>query len=227
MTHNSTNNTIQWSLITEALNVQNHSRSSLFRPGADVGAPFSYNLTVHHSLYAHSADRNPVFATYNDKVLNADFRNNVVFDWKNQATHTGDVESNINLNFISNYYVAGLTTRSDLVANPEIFNSGSSDTKVYYNEDNLVDATRDDGLHNGIWDPTAIGGDGVVVGTEFNYPYVTTESASDAYGSVLEYAGSFWWNRDPVDDRVITDVYEISDPDSAVRAVWHDANHGG
>lgn len=219
VTNNSTNNTIQWSLITEPLNSQNHARSSLFRPGANVsaGTPTEFNLSVHHNLYAHGSDRNPVMATYNGHTLNIDFRNNVIFDWRNQATHTGDPTHYINVNFVSNFYVAGLTTRSDLVANPTIFSSGSTDTVIYYNTDNLVDATRTDGLHNGIWDPTAIGGPRTEVGTPFAYPHVTTESANDAYDSVLAYAGAFFWDRDPVDDRVVTDVHEISAPQASVR----------
>jgi pectate lyase len=222
VTLDSTDNTIQWSLIIEPLNVNNHAASSLFRPGDNVplsDPPADFNLTVHHSLYAHAKKRNPIFSTYNSHVLNVDFRNNVVFDWKDQATHDGDATANVHLNFVSNYYVAGLTTRADLVADPSILSLGTVNSVVYYNQDNLVDATRDDGLHNGIWDPTAINGTRTEVTTPFDYPTVATQSASDAYDSVLEFAGSFWWNRDPVDDRVITDVYEISDPDAAVRAL--------
>ena len=220
MTNNSTDNTIQWSLVIEPLNLNNHAAGSLFRPGANVAASdpaTEFNLTVHHSLYAHSKKRNPIFSTYNEHAINADFRNNVVFDWKDQTTHDGDELAYVNLNYVSNYYVAGLSTRSDLVANPSILSAGNGRTSVYYNDDNLVDATRDDGLHNGIWDPTAISV-GAQMATPFDYPDVATQSSSDAYDSVLAHAGSFWWNRDPVDDRVVTDVHEISDPDPVVRA---------
>jgi hypothetical protein len=220
MTNNASNNTIQWSFITEALNVANHSRSSLFRPGANVpaaSAPQEFNLSVHHSLYAHSSDRNPVFATYNGKTLNADFRNNVVFDWRNQASHTGSSDSFVNLNFVGNYYVAGLTTRADLVASPKIYSADGPGTVMYHN-DNKVDSTRADGLHNGIHLASSVGGGFVNAATPFAFPTVTTESSDDAYDSVLKYSGSFWWYRDPVDDRIVTDVHEISDPDPAVRA---------
>jgi hypothetical protein len=220
MTNNASNNTIQWSFITEALNVANHSRSSLFRPGANVpvaSAPQEFNLSVHHSLYAHSSDRNPVFATYNGKTLNADFRNNVVFDWRNQASHTGSSDSFVNLNFVGNYYVAGLTTRADLVASPKIYSADGPGTVMYHN-DNKVDSTRADGLHNGIHLASSVGGGFVNAATPFAFPAVTTESSDDAYDSVLKYSGSFWWNRDPVDDRIVTDVHEISDPDPLVRA---------
>lgn len=220
MTNNSSNNTIQWSFITEALNSQNHSRASLFRPGANVpagSAPHEFNLSVHHNLYAHTSDRNPVFSTYNEKVLNADFRNNVVFDWRNQASHTGNSDSYVNLNFVGNYYVAGLTTRSDLVANPKIYSADGPRTTMYH-ADNKVDATRDDGLHNGVYLASSVGGGFTNAAVPFAFPPVTTESADDAYNSVLEFGGSFWWNRDHGDDRVVTDVYEISDPAPAVRA---------
>jgi hypothetical protein len=234
VTDNATNNTIQWSLITEPLNSQNHARSSLFRPGANVSAatPTAFNLSVHHNLYAHGSDRNPVMSTYNGHTLNIDFRNNIVFDWRNQATHTGDLGQFINVNFISNYYVTGLTTRSDLVANPIIFSSGSTDTVIHYNADNLVDATRDDGLRNPIWDATAIGGARTERAMPFNYPTVTTQTAAAAYESILSQSGAFWWNRDPVDERVTTDVREISDPNAAVRAqsgmmLTTEANAGG
>lgn len=216
MTRNSSNNTIQWAFITEALNSANHSRSSLFRPGAD-SAPQQYNLTVHHSLYAHSSDRNPVFATYDAKTLNANFRNNVVFDWRNQASHTGESDSYVNLNFVGNYYVAGLTTRADLVANPKIYSADGPRTTMYH-FDNKVDATRADGLHNGIHLASSVGGGFTNAATPFAYPAVTTQSSDDAYDSVLKYGGSFWWNRDPVDNRIVTDVHEISDPDPLVRA---------
>ncbi len=221
MTENSSNNSIQWSLITEALNSQNHSRASLFRPGSNVpsgSAPHEFNLSVHHSLYAHSSDRNPVFSTYNEKILNADFRNNVVFDWRNQASHTGSSDAYVNLNFVGNFYVAGLTTRADLVANPKIYSADGPRTVMYHN-DNLVDSTRDDGLHNGIYLASSVGGGFVNAAIPFNYPTVTTQAAAEAYESVLNYAGAHWWNRDPVDERVTTDVREISDPDPNVRAM--------
>src|SRR3954452_12928782 len=54
--------------------------------------------------------------------------------------------------------------------------------------------------------------------TPFNYPAVTTQAASDAYTQVINYAGNWWWNRDAIDSRIISNVQNNTQPAGGVPA---------
>src|SRR5215211_6792546 len=55
LTHGSTNVTVQWSLITEALHNSNHSKGNHGYGSIIHGG----ETTLHHNLYAHNRSRNP------------------------------------------------------------------------------------------------------------------------------------------------------------------------
>src|SRR5262249_48420581 len=54
--------------------------------------------------------------------------------------------------------------------------------------------------------------------TPYNYPTVTTQSASDAYNQVINYVGNSWWNRDPIDARIIGNVQNNAQPAGGIPA---------
>ena len=102
--NNNTNVTVQYSMINDAL-VSNHAYGSLIRPRIDS------NVTFHHNLYANNASRQARFGTYNAETLTADFRNNVIYNWRDRASYAGgssEAEQEFaDVNYVGNYLIAG------------------------------------------------------------------------------------------------------------------------
>ena len=109
VTNNNTNVTVQYSMIHDAL-VSNHAYGSLIRPKVDA------NVTFHHNLYANNASRQARFGTYNAETLTADFRNNVIYNFRDRASYAGgsdEAEQEFaDINYVGNYIVAGPGTGS-------------------------------------------------------------------------------------------------------------------
>ena len=71
--------TVQNCFIAEALNPDGHSYGSLLRPEVD------YYLSFHHNLYESNWSRNPRPGSNDGATLHFDFRNNVIYNWGDQA----------------------------------------------------------------------------------------------------------------------------------------------
>lgn len=54
--------------------------------------------------------------------------------------------------------------------------------------------------------------------TSNNYAPVTTQSAPDAYNSVIDHVGNWWWNRDVIDERIIGNVVNNTQPAGGIPA---------
>src|SRR5215213_9747845 len=108
--NNNTNVTVQYSIIADAL-TSGHAYGSLIRPQIDS------NVTFHHNLYANNVSRQARFGTYNAETLTADFRNNVIYNWRDRASYTGgssEVEQEFtDVNYVGNYLIAGPGTLSN------------------------------------------------------------------------------------------------------------------
>lgn len=212
--NNNTNVTVQYSLIHDAL-VNNHAYGSLIRPR------ISSNVTFHHNLYANNASRQARFGTYDAHLLTADFRNNVVYNWRDRASYAGgssDSEREFaDINFVGNYFIAGPGTNSNLTKSFIV--DQNVDARVYQSG-NFIDSDKQlnpGGQPNGadtgwnqfqvasVSNPARIG---VLtqMGTPFPTPAVTTQSANDAYWQLINHVGNWWWNRDAIDSRVINNV---------------------
>jgi hypothetical protein len=198
--------TVQNSLIYEGLNHSGHGYGSLIRP--DINS----QVTYHHNLYANNESRNPRPGTYNNRTLEFDFRNNVIYNWGHRAGYTGGSEGStpepVNMNFVGNYTIAGPSTHNNWNSAFVISTNGSLRA---YQTGNLIDSDLDmvrDGVDTG-WNQFEVEAGSL---TQMAAPFaftgvpVTTQSAADAYDSVLDYAGSFWWNRDTHDARVVNQV---------------------
>jgi pectate lyase len=107
--NNNTNITVQYSTIHDALE-SSHAYASLIRPKIDS------DVTFHHNLYANNASRQARFGTYDEKKLTADFRNNVIYNFRDRASYAGgssDAEQEFaDINYVGNYVVAGPGTGS-------------------------------------------------------------------------------------------------------------------
>ena len=212
--NNNTNVTVQYSVIHDAL-VSNHAYGSLIRPR------ISSQVTFHHNLYANNASRQARFGTYNGETLTADFRNNVVYNYRDRASYTGGSsesdQEKTDINYVGNYIVAGPGTTSnstvafsvDKNVDTRVFQSGN-----FIDPDDAPGGAPADGVLDGsdtgwgmfqistpVTDQTL-----TQMGAPFATPPVTTQTAPDAYQQIVDYVGNWWWARDAIDSRVIGNV---------------------
>lgn len=181
-----TNVTVQWCIISESLNAGahhkgNHGFGSLIRTNG--------NVTYHHNLYAHHRSRCPRPGTYGDGSILFDFRNNVVYD--------------------GNGYSAGEPTRLNYVGNyirkpnGPAFSVGGDATEMYQ----LANFQEEAGEKNtDFWQLITKERPHNKRVAPFEVAKVDTQSAEDAYESVLASAGANLPKRDAVDSRVVEEV---------------------
>jgi hypothetical protein len=184
--------TIQYCILSEALNFSQHGFSSL--AGGN-------RVTWHHNLFAHNLSRNVRF----QGPSISDFRNNVIYDWGHTAGY-GEFDR---VNYIGNYLKPGPSTTQRprrfhdgvaVVAPGSLYVAGNvleGDERV--NEDNWRGMGRytEDRATIEARDP-------------FPAPPVTTEPARTAYEHVLRESGASLPSRDAVDTRVVREVKEGS-----------------
>lgn len=196
------NVTVQWSLIAHSLNRSIHEKGahgygSLVR--GERGASYSF----HHNLWAHHRSRMPRPGNYLSHKLDplgllADFRNNVIYNWEGSYPGANyDTDSISRYNFIGNYYLPG---------------QNSGDTWAFRDENPYAQAFFQDNYMDGKlpedpwslvrgWGPWT---EGYKLQEELPVAPVTTQSAPEAFKSVVAGAGAF--PRDAVDTAIIHSV---------------------
>lgn len=215
--NNNTNVTVQYSIVSDAL-TNNHAYASLIRPQVDA------SVTFHHNLYANNASRQPRLGTYKTATLTMDFVNNVVSNWRDRAGYAGgssDPEQEyVDLNFVGNMLIAGPGT---VGSRSTAFTIDRNVDVAAYQSGNAIDADggiNPDGTPNAVntgWSMFTVsssGGDQTLVKlTAPAFPATTVpQTASAAYRQVIDYVGNSWWNRDPIDTRVINGVVTNTGP---------------
>lgn len=204
------NVTIQWSISSEALNLNNHAFG-----GTWGGKPCSF----HHNLFASNTGRNPSIG------MNGlfDFRNNVLFNWVHRTIDGGDGSSRVNL--VNNYFKAGPATKDESLRHRICRMQGRSPRSDYpgcglwFVDGNSVEGYPEitaDNWAGGVYHDEAGRDKDLIIpkATEaevrvrmpFPAPEVDTEPAASAYERVLASAGATLPRRDPVDERVIASV---------------------
>ena len=229
--NNNTNVTVQYSMINDAL-ISNHAYGSLIRPRIDS------NVTFHHNLYANNASRQARFGTYDAETLTSDFRNNVIYNYRDRASYAGgssEAEQEFtDINYVGNYVIAGPGTQANFST---AFVVDKNVTARIHQYGNAIDAngpavpdgqTPDaTGTYNGAqsgWGMFALTSPVTdqtlqhMDATQFPTAPVTTQTAVDAYNQVLNYVGNSWWSRDVVDSRVINNVRNYTGPPLAAAA---------
>src|SRR5439155_10608573 len=182
-----------------------------------------YNSMFHHNLWACNTGRNPSVG------MNGDFNfvNNVIFNWRHRTCDGGDDVTYFNI--INNYFKPGPITPADQaiahrILKPEA-RRGRNQPQIYgkaYVAGNVVvgneQVTNDNwagGVQFGASENDKPEMAGVVnpdlikqvhVDKPFPMATVTTQSAEQAYESVLSNAGATLPKRDPVDVRIIEEV---------------------
>ncbi len=209
------NVTIQWCLITEAINLNNHAF------GGDWGG---FNTGFHHNLFSSNTGRNPSIAMTHD----FNFVNNVLFNWRHRSVDGGDMNSLYNI--INNYYKPGPATLPGAIQYRIVEPSQSWNKKEKvghwgkaYVAGNIVvgyPKVTDDNWDGGVQfskgpDQDATGtrmADGddakklmdiVRVDKPFPMAPITIQSAEDAYHSVLDGVGATIPLRDSVVHRAV------------------------
>ena len=213
------NDTIQWCIVSEGLNVNNHAF------GGDWGGR---NTGFHHNLLACNTGRNPSIAMSYD----FNFVNNVLFNWRHRSLDGGDQHSLFNI--INNYYKPGPATLDNPVrhriiepsqswsktnpvsywgkayvagniveGNPRV-TADNWDGGVQFNKAPDPDASGD--IAKGLIDDPARQKE-ILAQVRVDQPFpmapVTMQTAPAAYDSVLANAGATLPRRDAVDLRIV------------------------
>ncbi len=214
--------TIQWCFITEPLNYSYHFETgdNDFEEHGYGGIWGSRHGSFHHNLIAHCKGRMPRFAgssTYPPGTVgqeNADFRNNVIYNWISYSTNGGEGG---NYNVVNNYYKYGPSTSagnsSGIAIKSEIMNPYQSSPLPYpkiYLTGNYVDGYSLVTGNN--WKGVAMNGGSPAdtvqskVTTAFPILPIAEQTAMDAYDQVLNFAGCRLPKRDTLDERIANDV---------------------
>ena len=208
--------TIQWCIISEALNSSVHHKGKHGYGGIWGGR----NVSFHHNLFAHNNSRNPRFdhpRLYweNDLLYyrgTVEFVNNVVYNWGMKAIYGGEEGW---FNVIKNYFRPGPATRN---LEGEWLDISTSETTsmikgsfCIYGNDYDISAVEDGGFEGRRPDKLKIANQG------HSYYYaskpqrfavsvpILDEYAPYAYKAVLKHAGASH-RRDAIDRRIIREV---------------------
>ena len=202
--YNNKNFTLQWSIISEALNRSVHHKGAHGYGGIWGGV----NVSFHHNLIVSNTSRNPRFSgsstTKNSENEFVDFRNNVIYNWGENSIYGGEKGT---YNIVNNYFKPGPAT---LVSKRERIVEPYEPYGKFYIDGNVIEG--DEKITNDNWDggvqcknPEA---------TKLNNPISISEnsktvSANEAYQQVVNKAGASIF-RDAVDVRIVHNVKEGS-----------------
>ncbi len=192
--------TIQWCVISEALRASTNpegAHSKGMRTGGN--ARFTKRVTVHHNLFAHNDDRNPL----SNGVDLIDVRNNVIYNF-GHATQVNDVYAVTYANIEGNYYKNGPNTNASEYAIDNDVPPGSGLGRSIYVKGNISGRRPNDSLPETA-DVHPIVMSSIVTTPAATAP-VTTHTAFEAYDLVLAGAGATLPTRDSADLRVVNDV---------------------
>ncbi|MEJ2610755.1 MAG: pectate lyase precursor [Candidatus Thiodiazotropha sp.] len=190
--------TVQWCTLEES-DPAGHDKGGGHNFALLSAYPQSGNISIHHNLFAHNSRRNPSLSPY-VKGKPGDFRNNVIYNFKEGLGHDGHKPA-AGINLINNYYKRGPNA-------PNVKLYHFSSVGKYFLSGNQLDGygpvNRPGDV--GFFDNFSIGFShkGDLVKSEFPVATVTTDSATMAYQKVLDMAGAF--PRDRVTLRTISEV---------------------
>ena len=207
--------TIQWCIISEALNASVHHKGKHGYGGIWGGR----NVSFHHNLFAHNSSRNPRFdhprLYWQDDMLKyrgtVDFGNNVVYNWGAKAIYGGEEGW---FNVTDNYFRPGPATS---VIDGEWLDFYVSPTTSmipgnFHIDGNIYDVSAvSKGNYMGEKpDCEKIEVNQKKYSESSHDPFairvvLDAEDAEDAYRSVLKYAGASQ-KRDAIDLRIIKEV---------------------
>jgi hypothetical protein len=177
--------TVQWCILSESLNIAGHGYASI--AGGN-------RVTWHHNLLAHNLSRNVRF----QGPVEADFRDNVIYDWGHTAAY-GEFDR---LNYVDNFLKPGPSTTQ----RPRRFHNGEGTVMPgsLFVEGNVMDGDARITADN--WLGMGYDRESTAAVRPFDAPPVATQPAREAYELVLREAGATLPVRDAVDRRVVREV---------------------
>ena len=200
---NSSNVTVQWSIMADGLNPSsacspstNQDNGSLLRYGSGI-------LSFHHNLYADNYNANPRLGDN----LSLDFVNNVIYDWGTNAGFSLDDTANNpsgftnQLNYVGNYLIASANASLPGIA----FWGGSTNTWIFQTN-NFIDSDTNHLLNGADTDWNMFTNLFTRFDRPFPLPLVPTDEAFLAYEKVLDFAGDSQFARDGMDAGIVTGV---------------------
>ena len=199
------NITVQRCIVAEALNIAGHEKYEAGK-GHSFAGSISGNIgSFHHNLLAHCAGRNWSLAgglTRGGKFAGyLDLRNNVVYNWRHRTTD-GGVKA---LNFVNNYYLPGPATQVFHLLKPDA--GKPDDPQQYYLAGNVMVGRPQydaDNWAGAVVDPKLLSQ--IRLEEPFCESHVVTQTAEEAYASVMADVGANWPRLDAVDRRILNDV---------------------
>ncbi len=217
----SRNITFQWNIIAESIDTVVYQTSDRFQHelnsfAASIGG---FTGSYHHNLLTNCSGRNWSLAggmeqdaaTYGSQ---ADIRNNVVYNWYDRTTDGGARR----VNFVNNYYKAGPASNTDIhLVSVDGNEVGTFDMQMLYASGNMMvdtDGTVLLAAEADEWESgkAVCGGKNATEADirsdePFFESHVDTETAADAYESVLAHVGAGGTTgRDYIDSRYIDEV---------------------
>lgn len=202
--------TIQWCIAGEGLYNAGHAKGSRSYCGVWGGQYTS----IHHNLIAHNRSRTIRFngARAHDTAAVVDYRNNVIYNWRDAgACYGGEVEiwsGYSRANIISNYYKPGPATSTTHLFIKPSYKSQNWGVGEWHLSGNVMEGDYD--LTGDNWQgvdfsniPSSLR-DTAKSMVPFNMDVrLPTESADEAFLSVLDRAGAVYPGRDTVDARIV------------------------
>jgi pectate lyase len=189
--------TLSWNIISEGLANSTHEEGEHSK-GAHLSGEGTYKISFHHNLLAHNNDRNP--QPTNPGI--ADIRNNVVYNYGENAALTSNSHGRPRFNFINNRYIPGRDT--DRSEHELDVYEGTDVGWAFYVRGNLgPHRPRNDLPQRRTVSPE---GRSSMVGRAYDTAKVTTHGTMEGYRLVLARAGAVVQHRDAVDRRIVRDV---------------------
>ncbi|MBN2183190.1 MAG: hypothetical protein JW715_14860 [Sedimentisphaerales bacterium] len=195
------NITLQRTIISEALlNAPKYSGGYAGSIGGDVAS-------LHHNLLSHNAGRNWSLAGALDQAGHhqgrLDIRNNVVYNWYKRTCDGGAMI----VQFVNNYYKPGPASVVFHVLMPERNNIAGFGPQDYYVSGNIMEGKYSaDEAWGGIVKPKDEELSAFIYPKPFFEPYVTTQTAAEAFENVLGDVGCNVPMLDEHDQRIIRET---------------------
>lgn len=212
--------TVQWSIFSEGLYQSVNGKGARGYGPVIAGAPATY----HHNLIAHCASRAPRFGVSTPETPDVliDYVNNVNYNFgKSNACYGGENEmgpnGSVSINFVNNYYKQGPAypnTNKAVFVKPS-YEIGLQDTffSKWHLSGNYIEGAVNQALNTNNYAGVDLGEYNDNLPTTIDdlksdphpikFP-VNTESAADAFNSIMQKSGAF--PRDPVDTRVVSEA---------------------
>jgi pectate lyase len=200
--------TVQWSIIAEGLNKSSHQKGRHSR-GMLFGGEASGDYSIHHNLFVHNAQRNPLLSP---GLGVADVVNNVVYNPQTLVSQVNDPYGAVRVNYVGNFFKAGPTTNHPTLP---LYSMSIDEVAGGSREFSLFVAGNFDELHrpnDALPEEAAVepGARDHVASNRHDAPLVRTTSAQRALEEVLATAGATLPERDAVDARLVREVTGVS-----------------